>query len=137
MSSSISPYKEHFASPSKPKTAYSGSRSLGRSHLSLQKTAATSVLFHRLREPSHPYADVSSLLEPNNCMPLWESGDAEKTEVSQELRRLRVKYDVLTRTVRAKERELAAAKLRLGWRRTEEERLEETMGRNTSCMSAS
>jgi hypothetical protein len=51
-------------------------------------------------------------LEPNNFIPSWEAGDEEKKEVSQTLRKLRIKYDNINKLVREKERELEELKVR-------------------------
>ena len=50
-------------------------------------------------------------MEPNNFIPSWEAGDEEKKEVSQTLRKLRIKYDNINKLVREKERELEESKV--------------------------
>jgi len=45
-------------------------------------------------------------LEPNNFIPSWEAGGEEKKEVSNTLRKLRMKYDGIAKLVKEKEREL-------------------------------
>ena len=52
------------------------------------------------------YVEQSTLLEPNNFIPSWEAGDEEKKEVSNALRVLRQRYDVIHRQVMEKERAL-------------------------------
>lgn len=39
------------------------------------------------------YVETSTLLEPNNFIPTWESGGEEKKEVSSALQNLREQYD--------------------------------------------
>ena len=45
------------------------------------------------------YQEKHTLLEPNNFIPSWEAGDEEKKEVSNALRELREKYDLVHRQV--------------------------------------
>ena len=41
----------------------------------------------------------NTLLEPNNFIPQWEAGGEEQKEVSQTLKVLRKKYDLIHKTV--------------------------------------
>jgi hypothetical protein len=54
---------------------------------------------------------TATLLEPNNFIPSWEAGGEEKKEVSQTLRKLRIKYDNINKMVRLREKELEEAKV--------------------------
>ena len=45
----------------------------------------------------------NTLLEPNNFIPAWETGEVEKHEVSVTLKSLRLQYDRIHRTVQAKQ----------------------------------
>lgn len=54
---------------------------------------------------------TATLLEPNNFLPSWETGDEEKKEVSTTLRKLRIKYDNINKLAREKERELEELKV--------------------------
>jgi hypothetical protein len=49
-------------------------------------------------------------LEPNNFIPSWETGDEEKKEVSNALKKLRLKYDAIHKFVVAKEDQLEQLK---------------------------
>lgn len=62
-------------------------------------------------KPKVQYVATATLLEPNNFIPSWEAGDEEKKEVSQTLRKLRIKYDNINKLVRQKERELNELKV--------------------------
>jgi hypothetical protein len=44
----------------------------------------------------------NTLLEPNNFIPQWEAGGEEQKEVSQTLKNLRKKYDLIHKTVQSK-----------------------------------
>ena len=44
----------------------------------------------------------NTLLEPNNLIPEWEAGGMEQKEVSQTLKVLRKKYDLIHKTVQQK-----------------------------------
>jgi hypothetical protein len=46
------------------------------------------------------YTEVNTLLDTNNFIPSWEAGDEEKKEVSVALRKLREKYDQITKLVK-------------------------------------
>ena len=48
------------------------------------------------------YDEQFTLLEPNNFIPSWEAGDEEKKEVSNALKILRQKYDLIHRQVMEK-----------------------------------
>lgn len=52
-------------------------------------------------------------MEPNNFIPSWEAGDEEKKEVSNTLRKLRMKYDTINKIVKEKEKELNDLKKKL------------------------
>lgn len=52
------------------------------------------------------FVPVNTLLEPNNVIPSWEFGGEEKKEVSNTMRKLRMKYDSIHKTVLSKEKEL-------------------------------
>ena len=43
-------------------------------------------------EEAQAHVDQNTLLEPNNFIPSWETGDEEKKEVSNALKKLRLKY---------------------------------------------
>ena len=62
-------------------------------------------------KPQVQYVPTATLLEPNNFIPSWEAGDEEKKEVSQTLRKLRIKYDNINKLVREKEGELEELKV--------------------------
>ena len=49
---------------------------------------------------------LNSLLQPKNVISAWEQGDEEKKEVSQTMKRLRLRYDNIHKEVSQKEREL-------------------------------
>lgn len=57
--------------------------------------------------------EQATLLEPNNVIPSWEIGDEEKKEVSETLRKLRLKYDNIHKTLIAREKELETMKSKL------------------------
>lgn len=67
-------------------------------------------------EEAQAHVDQNTLLEPNNFIPSWvctitfilvqETGDEEKKEVSNALRKLRLKYDAIHKFVVAKEEQL-------------------------------
>ncbi len=67
-------------------------------------------------EEAQAHVDQNTLLEPNNFIPSWVfilyfhnclgNGDEEKKEVSNALRKLRLKYDAIHKFVVAKEDEL-------------------------------
>jgi hypothetical protein len=63
-------------------------------------------------KPQVQYVPTATLLEPNNFIPSWEAGDEEKKEVSQTLRKLRIKYDNINKLVREKEHELEELKVK-------------------------
>lgn len=48
----------------------------------------------------------NTLLEPNNFIPQWEAGGVEQMEVSATLKALRSKYDLIHKTVQAKQQQL-------------------------------
>jgi hypothetical protein len=56
------------------------------------------------------HVEANTLLEPNNFIPSWETGDEEKKEVSNALRKLRLKYDVIHKFVIEKEEQLEQLK---------------------------
>jgi chromosome segregation ATPase len=70
---------------------------------------------------------TATLLEPNNFIPSWEAGDEEKKEVSQTLRKLRIKYDNINKLVREKERELEELKKKLEQKGDEEYKVEDAL----------
>jgi len=74
------------------------------------------------------------LLEPNNFIPSWEAGDEEKKEVSNTLRKLRMKYDNINKLVRAKEKELEEIKKNLEQANEDELNLEDDNFRKTNYM---
>ena len=59
----------------------------------------------------NPYVEQSTLLEPNNFIPSWECGGEEKKEVSNTLRKLRLKFDNIHKLVKEKEIELETMKV--------------------------
>ena len=59
------------------------------------------------------HVEANTLLEPNNFIPSWETGDEEKKEVSNALRKLRLKYDAIHKFVVEKEDQLEQLKVRL------------------------
>jgi len=61
-------------------------------------------------EEAQAHVDQNTLLEPNNFIPSWETGDEEKKEVSNALRKLRLKYDSIHKFVVAKEEQLEQLK---------------------------
>ncbi len=61
-------------------------------------------------EEAQAHLDQNTLLEPNNFIPSWETGDEEKKEVSNALKKLRLKYDAIHRFVLAKEEQLEMLK---------------------------
>jgi len=63
------------------------------------------------KKPMVEYVPTATLLEPNNFIPSWEAGDEEKKEVSNTLRKLRIKYDNINKLAREKERELEELKV--------------------------
>ncbi len=61
-------------------------------------------------EEAQAHVDQNTLLEPNNFIPSWETGDEEKKEVSNALKKLRLKYDAIHKFVVAKEEQLELLK---------------------------
>ena len=55
----------------------------------------------------------NTLLEPNNFIPQWEAGGVEQMEVSSTLKALRQKYDLIHKTVQAKQNQLDSMKREL------------------------
>ena len=55
----------------------------------------------------------NTLLEPNNFIPAWETGEVEKHEVSVTLKSLRLQFDRIHKTVQAKQQELDDLKRQL------------------------
>jgi len=76
-------------------------------------------------------------LEPNNFIPSWETGDEEKKEVSNALRKLRLKYDAIHKFVVAKEEQLEQLKKGVEKAGQEEIKVEkETSGSNLETEQA-
>ena len=84
------------------------------------------------KKPNITYVEQSTLLEPTNFIPNWEAGGEEKKEVSQTLRKLRMKYDGISKMVKEKERELEELKKKLEQKHDEEYALEDTLFKKTS-----
>ena len=80
------------------------------------------------------YVPTATLLEPNNFIPSWECGDEEKKEVSNTLRKLRIKYDNINKVAREKERELEELKKRLDLKGDEEYKVEDQLFRKTNVI---
>ena len=77
------------------------------------------------------------MLEPNNFIPSWETGDEEKKEVSNALRKLRLKYDAIHKFVFAKEEQLEQLKKGVEKAGQEEIKVEkETSGSNLETEQA-
>jgi len=77
------------------------------------------------------HIEANTLLEPNNFIPSWETGDEEKKEVSNALRKLRLKYDAIHKFVVEKEEELEQLKKGVEKAAQEEIKVEmETSGTN-------
>lgn len=55
----------------------------------------------------------NTLLEPNNYIPSWEAGGEEKKEVSDTLKHLRQKFDIVHKTVEERSRVLENLKREL------------------------
>ena len=73
-------------------------------------------------------------MEPNNFIPSWEAGDEEIKEVSNTLRKLRIKYDNINKVAREKERELEEIKKRLEQKGDEEYKVEDQLFRKTNVI---
>jgi hypothetical protein len=80
------------------------------------------------------YVATATLLEPNNFIPSWEAGDEEIKEVSNTLRKLRIKYDNINKVAREKERELEEIKKRLEQKGDEEYKVEDQLFRKTNVI---
>ena len=52
------------------------------------------------------HVDQYTLLDQNNFIPTWDTGDGEKAEVSTALLRLRNEYDAIRRKALTREEEL-------------------------------
>ena len=86
-------------------------------------------------QAQYNFVPSNTLLEPNNVIPSWEFGDEENKEVSGTLRRIRMKYDNIHKTVLAKTRELELKKKQLEMAKVEESRIEDSNYRMASGMS--
>jgi hypothetical protein len=86
------------------------------------------------KKPMVQYVPTATLLEPNNFIPSWEAGDEEKKEVSNTLRKLRIKYDNINKVAREKERELEEIKKRLEQKGDEEYKVEDQLFRKTNVI---
>ena len=58
-----------------------------------------SIPLSKKKEYEVTHMQRNTLLEPNNYIPSWEAGGEEKKEVSDTLRTLRQKFDVVKKTV--------------------------------------
>lgn len=83
------------------------------------------------------HVEANTLLEPNNFIPSWETGDEEKKEVSNALRKLRLKYDAIHKFVVEKEDQLEQLKKGVEKAAQEEIKVEmETSGTNQETEEA-
>lgn len=83
------------------------------------------------------HVEQNTLLEPNNFIPSWETGDEEKKEVSNALRKLRLKYDAIHKFVVHKEDQLEQLKKGVEKAAQEEIKVEkETSGTNLETEQA-
>lgn len=74
------------------------------------------------------YAEVNTLLEPNNFIPSWEDGGEEAREVSTALRRLREDYDEIHRKALDKNAELVQIRADQKKAKEEEKRVSKDFG---------
>lgn len=86
------------------------------------------------KKPNVLHVPTSTLLDPNNFIPSWEAGGEEKNEVSNTLRKLRIKYDNINKVAREKECELEEIKKRLEQKGDEEYKVEDQLFRKTNVI---
>ena len=86
-------------------------------------------------QSQYNFVPSNTLLEPNNVIPSWEFGDEENKEVSGTLRKIRMKYDNIHKTVLAKSRELELKKKELEMAKLEESRIEDSNSRMANGMT--
>lgn len=67
------------------------------------------------------YVPVNTLVEPKNVISSWEAGNEEKKEVSNTMKKLRLKLDNIQKQVRQKEIELDNLKNKLEQAKLDEE----------------
>jgi hypothetical protein len=60
---------------------------------------------YKLDDGQRKYVETTTLLEPSNVVPNWESGKEELKELSQTLGKIRKNYDNVHKEVLAKQEE--------------------------------